>query len=161
MGIERLRDLINDGGHELTLVCQIRGGLCGLPLVHVVETMRPLPIEPVAGAPSFVLGLALIRGVAVPVVEAAHLLAGKDVAPAESDRTTRRFVTLDVGGRPVALAVNGVVGVRSIAAASRGALPRLLSHAASDVIETVGALDAELLVVLQAGHLLPQGFPAP
>lgn len=158
-----MRDLINDGGQDLTgltLVCQIRGALCGLPLAHVVETMRPLPVEPVAGAPAFVLGVAIIRGAPVPVVDAKRVLAGAEVVPVENDRPARRFVTVDAGGRPVALAVDGVVGVRSIPASSRGELPRLLSQAASDVVATIGALDAELLVILQAGHLLPAGFAA-
>jgi len=158
-----LPDLIIDGSQDLThpthltLVCRISGGLCGLPLAHVKETMRPLPVEPVAGAPAFVLGLALIRGVAVPVVDATRLLGGDQPEAATKDQWPRRLVTLEAGGRPLALAVDGVVGVRSIPAAARDALPRLLSQAASDVIATVGALDAELFVVLQAGHLLPEG----
>lgn len=77
------------------LICRVRTWLCALPLAHVVETLRPLPVRGLAGAPSFVLGLALLRGQAVPVVDAAQLLieaglpalgsvnsAGQDVADA-------------------------------------------------------------------------------
>jgi purine-binding chemotaxis protein CheW len=152
-----LRELTNDGRHELTLVCQLRGALCGFPLTHVVETMRPLPVEPVAGAPAFVAGLAIIRGAAVPVVDAAQLLADGQLGSVDTDPKAR-FVLLDAGGRPVALAVAGVVGVRSLPADSHGPMPRLLSQAGAHVIATVGALDAELLLVLQAAHLLPAGF---
>lgn len=39
--------------------------------------MRPLPVAAVAGAPDFVAGVAIIRGDAVPVVDAARLLTGE------------------------------------------------------------------------------------
>lgn len=144
-----MSNLIDD---DRVLVCRIRGGLCALPLAQVVETMRPLPTEPVTGAPEFVAGLAIIRGSAVPVVEPARFLA--DSAPGGS---VGRYVTLRTGSRVVALAVDEVVGVRTLSATSRAALPPLLRHAAGEVIETVASLDAELLVVLRSTRLLPPG----
>lgn len=146
-----MRKLVDD---DRVLVCRIRGGLCALPLAEVVETMRPLPTEPVTGAPAFVSGLAIIRGSAVPVVETARLLADADAAPPSSPG---RYVTVDTGTRLVALSVEDVVGVRTISTASRATLPPLLQHAAGAVIDTVAALDAELLVILRAARLLPAG----
>ena len=146
-----MRKLVDD---DRVLVCRIRGGLCAFPLAEVVETMRPLPTEPVTGAPAFVSGLAIIRGSAVPVVETARLLAGADTAPSS---LPGRYVTVDTGTRLVALAVEGVLGVRTISTASRSALPPLLQHAAGAIIETVASLDAELLVILRATRLLPAG----
>jgi len=35
---------------------------CAIPIEHVSETMRPLPVEPIGAVPSFLLGLAIIRG---------------------------------------------------------------------------------------------------
>lgn len=148
-----MRKLVDD---DRVLVCRIRGGLCALPLAEVVETMRPLPTEPVSAAPGFVSGLAIIRGGAVPVVETSRLLA--DEAPAPPQPSSRgRYVTVQAGARVVALAVEEVIGVRTISTASRAALPPLLQHAAGAVIESVAALDAELLVVLRAARLLPAG----
>ena len=42
---------------------------CAIPLDYVAETMRPLPIEPVAGTPGFVRGVSVIRGAPTPVVD--------------------------------------------------------------------------------------------
>jgi len=145
--------LSNQIAEERMLICRIRGGLCALSLSQVVETMRPLPTEWVAGAPPFVSGLAVIRGMAVPVVDAARLIGGGD---GELGRA-RRFVTLDLGGRTVALAVDDVVGVRTLSASSRHDLPPLLKDAARESIDAVAALDSHLLLVLQAARLLPAG----
>jgi purine-binding chemotaxis protein CheW len=120
-----------------------------MPLAHVVETMRPLPVEAVTGAPHFVRGLAVIRGVPVPVVDAAQLL-GTQTNQAD------RFVTMTVGSRCVALAVDSVLGVRAIPADSLQAMPPLLQEAGADVVAAIGLLDAELLLVLNGGRLLSE-----
>ncbi len=120
-----------------------------LPLPYVIETMRPLPTEPVAEMPSFVRGLAVVRGTPVPVVDLNLLLGGT-----RSEGVTR-FVTLRTGHRLVALAVEQVIGVRQLAAASLDNMPPLLLNAQPDLITAIGALDQQLLLVLQTGRILP------
>jgi len=127
-----------------------------LPLARVVETMRPLPVEVMAGTPPCVRGLAIVRGVPVPVIEVAALLR-------EEERTVRlgssaRFVTVKLGDRTIALIVDSVVGVRSLAPDSFRELPPLLRDSELDVIGAIGTLDAELVVVLRAARLVPQGL---
>lgn len=151
-----MRDLVND---DRTLVCRIRGALCALPLTHVVETMRALPAEPIAGAPPFVSGVAIVRGVAVPVVDAARLLKGAGETPT-FNTSAPRYVVVDAGRQLVALQVDDILGVRPVPSIARNALPRLLSRGDPDAIASMGALDAELLLVLQAAHLLPDGAMA-
>jgi purine-binding chemotaxis protein CheW len=120
-----------------------------LPLANVIETTRPLPIEPVAGAPDFVLGLAIVRGAAVPIVDAGRLLGGGKSAPA-------RFVMLTVGKRRVGLAVAGVAGIHHVAAMSLEELPPLLRSADAAVVSAIGTLDAELLMILQTVRIVPE-----
>jgi purine-binding chemotaxis protein CheW len=131
------------------LVCRVQGRLCALPVAHVVETMRPLPVEPLGATAPFVKGLSLIRGAPVPVVDAATLLGSEASSPAS------RFVVIRAGDRRVALAVEAVVGIRDIPAASLQSLPPLLRASGAATVAEVGALDAELLVVLGASRLLP------
>ncbi len=138
---------MSSDGADLSLICRVRGGLCALPLRHVTETMRPLPIEVVAGAPHFVLGLAVIRGIPTPVVDAARLLGHADTA-------SGRWIALTVGSRQVALAVDSVLGVRPLPTNVRHALPPLLKDANRDLVSELGLLDEALLLVLQGGHLL-------
>jgi purine-binding chemotaxis protein CheW len=132
-----------------SLLCRVRRHLCAIPLDCVVETMRPLPIEPLTDTPAFVRGLALIRGRPVPVVDIGALLnTGDSPKPA-------RFVTLRTGGRQVAVCVEAVAGVRELDGVSQDDLPPLLRTAGADIIAAVGILDAELLLVLQTARLVP------
>src|SRR5262245_32591885 len=102
------------------LVTRVGGVACALPIAHVIETTRPLPIEAIgrtggAGggtndqALAVVDGLAMIRGEPVPVVDARRLLG---VAGGEATR----FVVVRAAQRRVALAVDAVLDVRRIAA---------------------------------------------
>lgn len=140
------------GTEETTsLLCRAGAVLCAIPLGYVVETMRPLPIEPLPGTPPFVRGLSVIRGVPTPVVDAS-LLLGETPSAAPG-----RFVTMEVGERPVALAVESVIGVRALSALTFAELPPLARAAAAGVVAAISTLDAELLLVLEAARLLPDG----
>jgi len=125
--------------------------LCALPLEHVEETMRPLPVEPLAGVPSFIQGLAVVRGIPTPVVDAVALLSGAASHPTQPTR----FVTVKAGTRRVALAVDAVVGVVAIPSSSVDALPPLFENAGLAAIEAIGVLDAGLLLVLRLTRLVP------
>jgi purine-binding chemotaxis protein CheW len=138
---------------DMSLLFRAGAHLCALPLGRVVETMRPLPVEAVAGTPAYVRGLAIIRGAPVPVVDVARLLDRTNADPG-AERWAR-FVTVTVAGRVIALAVDGVVGVRSLALASLRELPPLLREAEAGVVESIGTLDAELLLVLRGARLVP------
>lgn len=121
-----------------------------IPLQHVLETMRPLPIEPVAGVPAFVLGLSVIRGAPVPVVDLAAVLgATGSCAPS-------RFAVLKIGDRRVALAVEAVLGVRAVDATALERVPPLLGEASADVLEAIGSLDAGLLLALRTARLVTE-----
>jgi len=131
------------------LVFRAHPYLCGVPLLHVLETMRPLPIADLNGMPGFVLGLSVIRGTPIPVVDAGSLL-GKG-----RNRQITRFVTLRIGdGRWIALAVGEVLGIREMGQALLQEIPPLLQSAGSDAIEAICSLEAELLIVLQASKIL-------
>ncbi len=130
------------------LVVRAGGHDCGLPVEHVVETFRPLPVDPLGEAPFFVLGLARVRGEATPVLDLARLLNANAEAP------FLRYVSLRVEGRRVALAVESVGGLRELDPEQLGSLPPLLSQAAP-AVEALGVLDQGLLLVLRAAKLLP------
>jgi purine-binding chemotaxis protein CheW len=132
------------------LVVTAGGYAAGVPLAKVRETMRPLAITRVGGAPHFVLGLSIIRGGSVPVVDLGTLLG------VQEPRTEfGRFVTLEVDGRPVALAVESVSGVAEVTLGALTGMPPLLSRAASEVVASLALHDAALLLVLEATRLVP------
>src|SRR5215475_13442189 len=87
-----------------TLVVRAQAYLCALPLELVIEAMRPLPVEPLAGVPPFVRGISIIRGEPTPVIDLALLLgATRELA--------WRFVTIRVAEKQVALSVGAVAGI--------------------------------------------------
>jgi len=130
-------------------VFRIGGRHCAMPVGRVQEAMRLGPIERLPDAPAFVAGAAVSRGEAIPVIDLAVLLAVRpDAAP-----TRLVIVKLD-GGRRAGLLVTEVVGVRT-GADLGGPLPALLSEAGPGVVERLARVDAALLTVLRASHLVP------
>jgi purine-binding chemotaxis protein CheW len=140
-----------EGDHRF-LLCRIGSRIGALSLNDVREVMRPLPIEPLAGAPPFVLGLAILRGSPAPVIDAGRLL-GPVGLPSPA-----RFVSLRLGERTAALAVDAVLDVRALGAGTIADIPPLLREAGTDVASAIGALDTKLLLVLEAARLVPESL---
>jgi purine-binding chemotaxis protein CheW len=137
-------------GASWYLVVRCGSTRCALPAASVVETMRPLPIEPLAGAPAGVRGVSRVRGEAVPVVD----LGAAFGSPA-ADRD--RMLLVRAGARRVGVLVDDVEGVRRLGQAEQTALPPLLSHAADWGASGLAVLDQALLVTLSAARLVPDG----
>jgi purine-binding chemotaxis protein CheW len=121
----------------------------GIRLDQVVETMRPLPIEPLAGVPSFVLGLSVLRGMPVPVIDLASLLG------AASPVKSARFVAVRAGDRTALLAVESVTGVTALQEQMLESLPPLVRDMSAQALDTIGRLDEGMLFVLKSGHIVP------
>jgi purine-binding chemotaxis protein CheW len=139
------------------LLCRIGSRIGALALKDVRETMRPLPIEPLTGMPPFVLGVAIVRGFPAPVVDAGRLLN-----PCASPSTpiiassSARFVSLKLGERTAALAVDAVLDIRPLTAGILADIPPLLREAGAEQMAAIGALDTQLLFVLEAARLVPE-----
>ena len=75
---------------------------CAAPIERLREVLPALPLTVLPGAPDSVLGVANVRGTLVTVVDGRRLLGEADhLVP---DAT----VLVDLGGRPVGLAVDSV-----------------------------------------------------
>lgn len=135
---------------ELFLIVRGDGIVWALPAGQVVETMRPMPVKEVPGAPAMVLGAAVIRGEVTPVV------AMEAIAGGEREEMHRRLVVMRTGSRRVALAVSEVVGIRRLGAEVRKDMPPLLRQEGSEEICAVAAVDRELMLVLESGRLVPE-----
>jgi purine-binding chemotaxis protein CheW len=139
---------------DVWLLCGAGSFLYALPLAHVVEVMPILRIEPVAGSPPCVRGLAIIRGTPTPVVDIALLFGG-------SSGPAQRLVTVRTGLRVIALAVDRVLGVRSFEVDETAEpLPPLLREVASDMVSAIGRLDTELLLFLGTARVVPDALLA-
>jgi purine-binding chemotaxis protein CheW len=132
------------------LVVASAGRACALPIRHVREIMRPLPIEPFKAAPAFVLGVSVIRGATLPVVDLALLLGAERTHSSRS-----RYVTLKLDSRDVALSVGEVFGIRELHESELQRLPGLVDNGASGLVESLSTHDSHLLRVLRAASVLP------
>ena len=147
-----MQDVLSGRASEINQVLVVMVGTraCAFQLRHVAETMRPLPIEPIAGTPGFVCGVSVIRGTPTPVVDLKALLEHSDNRPSFG-----RFVALRCDARRVVIGVDSVVGLRNLDAAQLGELPPLLRDVTADLIDSFGTLDAQLLLVLHAARIVP------
>jgi purine-binding chemotaxis protein CheW len=127
------------------LLCRAGSHHFALPMQHVVETMRMLPVETVAGCPPIVLGISVIRGAPTPVIDAALLFDGQ---PGRYER----LVTVRTGKRTIALATQAVVGVREMADDDLDDLPPLLGSV--EEIAGLTTLDQHLVFLLRAARII-------
>jgi purine-binding chemotaxis protein CheW len=137
------------------LLCRIGLAIGALALKDVRETMRPLPIEPLPGTPAFVLGFAIIRGFPTPVIDAGQLLGSSALPSMPVVSASARFVSLRLGERTAALAVDAVLDIRSVPKEALSDIAPLLRGRDAELVSLIGALDARLLLVLEAAHLVP------
>jgi purine-binding chemotaxis protein CheW len=140
---------VNDEGNAaavLWLFCRVGSHSFALPTSHVIETMRPLPIEKLSGAPPLVLGLSIVRGNPVPVINAAMLF---------DDHLTHyeRLITIRAGDRTIAIAAEAVLDVQAIPLHELERLPSLLRKV--ETIEAIKMLDQELVFFLNIARVVP------
>jgi purine-binding chemotaxis protein CheW len=134
------------------LLCRAGSRVCGLPLANVIETMRPMPLEAIAGMPAFVVGLSVVRGAPTPVVDLPTLLGEDCQAP------RARLIAVRIAERTVLLAAHAVLGIRTLDKSSIAASPPLLSHASAAFVSAIGTLDGQLLLILETGRLVPDAL---
>src|ERR1700694_2494052 len=89
------------------LILRAASRYCALGLTHVIEILRPLPLEELPGAPEPVSGVSIIRGIPVPVVDLACFLKSTGGNPT-------RLVLVRSGEHCLALAVEEVFGVGTL-----------------------------------------------
>lgn len=149
--------MVEDGqGFMALLICRTQGWTCAVPVAQVRETMRPQAITRMPDAPGHVLGMAVIRGMATPVLDMGVLLGG---APVQAGR----FILMTVqaqGTQPeqppqrLALAVEQVEGIRAVPAAELQSLPSLLQGPAPSMVLATTRQDATLLMLLDSVRLM-------
>jgi purine-binding chemotaxis protein CheW len=133
-------------GASASLICRVGDLLCAVPLAVVGETMRPLPVEPLAGVPPYVRGVAIVRDRPTAVVDATALVGGHP-------GSASRFVTLRAGDRPIALAVDAVVGIATIP--DSHPLPGILQSPRLAAVTAAGSMDGTLLLALEGTRIVP------
>lgn len=87
------------------LRCGVGGRTIGLPAGIVRDIAEPAAVTPLPGAPAEVLGIAVLRGAPVTIVD------GRRLAGEAADAPITAFVLCEVGGRRIGVAVDDVLGL--------------------------------------------------
>jgi purine-binding chemotaxis protein CheW len=140
----------------LFLICRSAGYLCAIPLGKITEIMRPLPLERIpdpssdaaSHLPTCLIGASVIRGTLMPVISLARLLG--------AESTPARFISIKLGGRAAALAVDEVNGIHQLEESGNTEISPLLQALENTAVGTIATLDNELLLILQAARLIPE-----
>jgi purine-binding chemotaxis protein CheW len=148
----RVAGTVTAGAGAAVLLFRAASRHCAFPVERVIETMRPLPYQTAAHGPDCILGVALVRGTPLPVVDLGRLLDGNRLGQPGS----ARWISVRAGARVVVVAVEAVLGVTTVTPAALGSLPPLLRDSAAAGVRAVGELDGELLTVLETGRLVPE-----
>lgn len=133
------------------LLCRTGPHHFALPMAQVVETTRMLPIEPLAGSSPLVLGLCMIRGAPVPVLDSGRLFEDKP-SPCQ------RLITIRTDGRVIALAAEAVLGMQSFTPDTLAELPPLLADV--EKIAAIATRDEALIFFLRTARLVPDDLAA-
>ncbi len=131
------------------LLCRVGAARCALRLEHVREMMRALPIRAITAPPAGVLGVAVVRGAALAVLDARALLGQS------TESAAPRFVVIRTGAKDAVLAVDEVLGVEVLDESRALALPPLMGLVATTLVERLVSLEQGLFAVLDAARLMP------
>lgn len=140
-------------GEAARWVCFGLGGQdYGLPILQVHEVLRPLPVEPVPGAPDIVPGVINLRGQVVTVIDLRRYLGLPPAAPTADTR----IVVVAHEGETFGLVVDSIGEVSKIAEGAIKPLPAL--HRDGDRFRFVGVVgrDSALLTLLDVDALFAQ-----
>lgn len=132
------------------LLARINDSQVGLAALAVREIVRAVAIVPLPGAPDIVEGAINLHGRIVPVVDVRRRL-GLDAVALHPDQF---LVSLDVGGRVIAVRVDDVEDVIELSAAALES-PASVSPVLSG-LQGVAATDAGALIVYDVDAFLTQ-----
>ena len=126
-------------------------GLFALPVECVSETLRPPQSTALRDLPTFVTGIARVRGIALPLLDIGALAEGHPLANPQ-----RLLVLALENDRRIGLLTTEVLGIHPAEDLHLAAAPPLLQGAGEAAIHTLGNLDGELLSVLELGRIVPE-----
>lgn len=131
----------------------IGGRSCAIALRLVDEVLPIVPADPVPGGPPWLLGMALLRGKLVPLIDGGIRLGGAPVPCTMNARTV--LLLPDACEPPMAMAmrVERVHGVRDADPTAPGSHPGLV-HSADGALGAMTSGDGGLITFIEPGSLL-------
>lgn len=156
---------MNDGSN-LVHLCIVRIGQesYALDLKRVEEIVPVLAVTPLPRAPSFLEGVANLRGEVLPVVDARKRLgvsggAPLAVTPSGKPKHTERLVVCRIGNRRIGILVDGVMQVQRVQRSSLRPAPLAHAPGAQPHVLGVTGEGPHLTLLLDVKALLTETSP--
>jgi purine-binding chemotaxis protein CheW len=124
-----------------------------IPLRLVEEVLPVVPAEPVPGSPEWLIGMAMLRGRLVPLIDGGLRIGRTPVPLTMNARTVLLVPSACEPPMAVALRVERVRGVSDADPLAHGSHPGLVS-AADGALGAVTPRDGAVVTFLEAGSLL-------
>jgi chemotaxis signal transduction protein len=131
----------------------IGGRACAIPLSLIDEVLPIVPADPIPGGPPWLLGMAMLRGRLVPLIDGSVRLGGSRVPCTMNARTVLLVPSACDPPMAVALRVERVHGICEADPEGPGSHPGLV-HAAGGALGAMTAGAAGILTFIDAGSLL-------
>lgn len=93
--------------YEQVVECIVGSETYALPISWVEEIIQPQPVTPIPRAHPAILGLTLVRGKVLPVIDLATVLEGED-----RDGKDSRFIVLKIQEEELIFNVHAVNGIQ-------------------------------------------------
>lgn len=120
------------------------------PITQVQEILTLPPIVPLPRTPSFVRGVANLRGTIIPVVDLRDRLGLPPKAPDESTR----LVVVRTGPKTAGFIVDTVTDVLDILPDALSELPAVAGRVSRDVLTGIGRVGDQVFLVVRTETLL-------
>ena len=131
----------------------IGGRACAIPLSLVDEVLPIVPADPVPGGPPWMLGMTMLRGRLVPLIDGGVRLGGSPVPCTMNARTVLLVPGACTPPMAVALRVERVRGVCDADPKAPGSHPGLV-RAADGALGAMTSAEGGMLTFIEAGSLM-------
>lgn len=131
------------------LLVSIGSRICAFPLSTVSETMRPLKTTALPSTPTFIAGIATVRGTLTVVVDGRALFE-------EPTGDATRMVILKEGDRSFGLTVDSVIGIEELDESSSAELSALLPSLTTAYVQRLLQIESSFAAVLDSGRIVPE-----
>jgi len=142
-----------DGQGPLVLLVQAGTRNIAIPLGDIVETLRPLAVDPLQTSLGYLAGVSVVRGEPVPVVDLAALLQPG------AKGGQGRWVVLKGKPSSVVLSVDRIVGLKRLDRAQMKEVPPLLREFHTDLARAIVLQDAHCTTLIDASRI-PERVPS-
>lgn len=130
---------------------QIENQNYGISIMDVRAVEKCENISSVLGAPDYIKGVLNLRGELIPV----YSIRRKFCLPDRKVNDATKLIIVNLGDMPVAIEVDSVIGIITVAEEKTANRPRIISAANTEFVGHVAEVDGRIILLIDLQHLIP------